>query len=197
MALRPPRVRSSRPGALSTRGGFTIVELSVVVLLIGMMTYLVSASFESMVPGERLNTTVRNLAGVLREARREATTRNKPYYVLYDLDQNRYRVITPFVRGGGLFVAGYHNEEDRLLGDWEVPSEGVKINAVIIAGQRFEQGQALVQFDSAGSASEHSVLVSQPAYNNLFTVEVLALTGLIRFHEGLYERAAPQDGDFE
>ncbi|HRV81316.1 MAG: GspH/FimT family pseudopilin [Planctomycetes bacterium] len=180
-----------------SRAGFSIIELTVVVLIIGLMTYAVSVSFEAMVPGERLNTSVRELASTLRDTRREAITRNKDFYLLYDLDQNRYREITPFLRGGGLFISGYHADDERLLGNWEPLREGVEFEAIVLAGERYEQGQVLVHFDPSGSASEHYVILTQPSYSNQFTVEVLALTGLIRFHEGLYQREPPQAGDFD
>ena len=34
-------------------------------------------------------------------------------------------------------------------------------------------------------------------FDRYFTIEVLALTGLIKFHEGIYERETPKDADFD
>lgn len=193
----PRRSTSGNPGPDRGRAGFTIMELSIVILIIGMMTYTVSVSFEAMVPGERLNTSVRNLAATLRETRREATTRNKDFYLLYDLDEHRYRMVTPFLKGGGLFIPGFHAEEDRFRTTWENLKEGVEIERVVISGEPYETGQVLVRFDPSGAASEHYVMLSQPKYENLFTVEASALTGEIHFHDGAFERARPQDTDFQ
>ena len=186
---------STRPG--KGRGGFTIIELGIVILIIGMMTYTVSMSFEALVPGERLNTSVRNLASTLRETRREATTRKKDFYLLYDLDENRYRMVTPFIKGGGLYIPGYHGEEDRYRTQWELLKEGVEFERVVISGETYETGQVLVRFDPSGSASEHYVVLAQPRYDTLFTVEASALTGEIHFHDGLFQRQPPQDSDFQ
>ncbi len=67
----------------------------------------------------------------------------------------------------------------------------------ILAGQDQNKGSAIVRFDPSGAASSHYVMVSQPSFDNLFTVEVMALTGLIKFHDGLFEREQPEDDDFE
>ncbi len=174
-----------------------MIELTVVVLIIGIMTYAVSASFEALVPGERLNTTVREMASTLRDTRREAITRKKDFYVQYDLDEHRYRMLTPFLTGGGLFIQGFHADEERFLADWENLREGVEFQLITLAGETYTEGQVVVRFDPSGSASEHYVVLTQPAYKSIFTVEVLALTGLIRFHDGLFEREKPQDQDFE
>ena len=179
------------------RGGFSLVELMVVIMIIGLMTYAVSMSFDSMVPCERLNTSVRDLAGTLREARRDATNRNMEYFVEYDLDENRYRTITPFIKGGGVFIPGYHDEEDRHLSRWSPLKTGVTFERISVAGQEQTKGHAVVRFDPSGAASSHYVLLGQPRFESLFTVEVMSLTGLIRFHDGQFEREPPDDDDFE
>lgn len=185
------------PRRSSTRTrGFTLVELGVVVAIIGLMTYTVSASFDSLVPGERLNTSVRKLSTVIREARSEAFARNAEFLLEYDLDEHRFRLITPFVAGGGLFLPGIHREEDRFMGVWHPLRQGVEFGSIVLAGEVYDSGSVIVNFDSSGSASDHWVLLTQPQYNNLFTVEVLALTGLIRLHDGAYERPLPDDSDF-
>ncbi|MCA9002236.1 MAG: prepilin-type N-terminal cleavage/methylation domain-containing protein [Planctomycetes bacterium] len=177
--------------------GFSLVELMVVMMIIGLMTYTVSMSFDSMVPGERLNTSVRELAGDIREARRDATTRNLEFFIEYDLDENRYRTISPFVRGGGMFIPGIHREEERLLSHWQPLKEGITLERVSVAGVDQDRGHAIVRFDPSGAASAHYVVLGQPRFEKLFTVEVMALTGLIRFHDGLFERDLPEDADFE
>ena len=181
----------------SGQGGFSLVELMVVVMVISLMTYTVSMSFDSLVPGERLNTSVRELAATLRDARREATNRNMEFFVEYDLDENQYRTITPFLKGGGIFLAGYHNEDERHLSRWEPLKEGITFERISVAGQDQSKGRAIVRFDPSGAASSHYVMLSQPRFDNLFTVEVMALTGLIKFHDGLFEREQPEDDDFE
>ena len=59
--MRIPKARS--------RAGFTLVEILVVVAIAGMIVGTVSLSMEALVPGERLNASIRELASELSRAR--------------------------------------------------------------------------------------------------------------------------------
>ena len=179
------------------RGGFTLAELMVVVAIIGLGTVTVSMSFDSFVPKERLNTAVRGMTAVLRETRSQAISRSLEFFVEYDLDEERYRRVTPFVLGGGRFRPDTDDDSERVYGEWERLPDGVEIDSVAIAGQIYTQGPVFASFDPRGAASDHQVVLSQPAYENFYTIEVLALTGTFKFHRGSFLREAPDDSDFE
>ncbi len=49
---------------------------------------------------------------------------------------------------------------------------------------------------SSSTATDHSVILTQPQFENRFTIEVLPLTGLIHMHDGEFVREPPDDGDF-
>jgi hypothetical protein len=53
-----------------------------------------------------------------------------------------------------------------------------------------------VRFDALGASSGHTIVLAQSPENNVFTVEVLGLTGEIDFHEGTFVREPPKDSDF-
>lgn len=175
------------------------MELAAVILILGMMTYTVRVSFESLVPGERLNSSVRELGDVLRQARSEASSRNQEYFVEYDLENGRYRLVTPYRIGGDgqRWLEGVHHEEERYLAPWHNLREGVEFLRLYLAGEVYTDMLVRVRFDPLGAASDHSVTLTQPAYESVFTIEVLALTGLIRMHDGEFVRDVPQDGDFD
>jgi len=177
------------------RRGFTILELVMVVMLLGLVAAGVTAGWEAMVPRAQLNGEVRTLAATLQKARSEAIGRKAEFWVEYDLDEDAYRVLTPFRIGGGLLFEG-EDEVNRIILDRHRLVDGVEIASVYIDGVESTQGKALVRFDPLGAASDHAVVLVQPLYENFYTIEVLALTGLIRFHEGLFTREPPQDGDF-
>ena len=179
-------------------GGFTLVELMVVVAIIGLMVTTVSIGFETLLPQERLNTTIRNLTADLMKARSSAISRNLEFRIEYDLDNERYRMATPFRLGGGRVLpnADLNEEEARFYTSWQPMKPGVVIQSVFIGGVEFTEGLAVVRFDPLGSASDHLIILAQPKYKRSFTLEVLALTGLVRMHEGEFFRQAPEDGDF-
>jgi Tfp pilus assembly protein FimT len=185
--------------AARRRAGFTVMELAAVILILGMMTYTVRVSFESLVPGERLNSSVRELADTLRQARSEAASRNQEYFVEYDLENARFRIVTPYLVGGDgqRWIEDVHHEEDRYLAPWINLRPGVEFGSLYLAGEVYAKTLVRVRFDPLGAASDHSVTLQQPEYESKFTIEVLALTGLIRMHDGDFFRELPDDGDFD
>lgn len=191
-----PLDRTGAPETARRTAGFSLVELVVVVMIVGLMIGTVSVSWEVIVPRSRLNTSVRELAAHLQSTRSEAVSRNLEFWVEYDLDEEAYRVITPFRLGGGRLELGA-SEDDRLRFMWHPLRDGVEFDHVTVGGDVYSEGSVVVRFDPLGASSDHRVVLSQPTYQNFYTLEVLALTGLIRFHDGVFEREVPDDGDFE
>ena len=142
-----------------------MVELMLVVVLLGLVTTMVSVSYDAMVPGERLNTTVRELAAAIQGARTEAVSRNAEFYIEYDLAEHRYRLITPFRRGGGMWIPELEEDEERYLGAWGHLRPGVEFAQITLAGQTYTDNPPLwVRFDPLGAASDHQIVLRQPAY---------------------------------
>ena len=150
-----------------------------------------------VVPG--LNTTIRNLSADLRSIRSEAISRGVEFRLIYDLDNERYCWSTPFSLDEGLVRQGRDEEweeSERVEFDWEKLPEGVEFTSILVAGQPHSTGLVYVSFDPIGTATDHSVIMTQPRYARSFTIEVLALTGLVQMHDGEFIRQAPMDGDF-
>lgn len=165
--------------------------------VIAFMSAIAGVSIDAFVPKERLNTAVRSLTERLRSLRSEAISRNLPFYIQYDLDNNRYRRYTPFSIDGGVFREGEDDDEDRFVFPWEALPEGVELASVDVAGEIQTDGLMFARFDPRGAASDHIVMLVQPRYDNYFTIEVLALTGTFKFHLGQYVREPAEDSDFE
>ena len=168
----------------------------VVAAVIGMGTYIISVSYDAFVPKERLNTAVRSLTALLRETRSQAISRSLEFFVEYDLDGERYRRVTPFVLGGGRFDAEVNDDSERAYGNWQRLPDGVEFEVVATAGETYDSGPVFARFDPRGAASDHQVVLKQPAYGNFFTIEIMALTGTFKFHRDVFIREAPDDGDF-
>jgi len=171
----------------------------VVMAIIGLTTYVVSRSFDSIVPKERLNTAVRNLSAILRDARSSAISRNLPFQVEYDLPNRRYRVLMPFnATEGRTMRDGYDDENQRAKSSWEILPDGVEFAELSVAGEPYSGTEPYrVVFDARGSATEHLVILSQPRFETFFTIEVLALSGHFRMHDGVWRRERVEDGDFK
>lgn len=177
-----------------------MVELMIVVAIISLMTTTVSLTIEAMLPGERLNTTIRILSSDLRSIRTEAISKGLEFRLIYDLENDRYRWSTPYSMVDGGVLRQDEGEDydsvDRRYTSWVNLAEGVEFKTVYIAGLPFSQGEVFVRFDPLGTATDHTIVVEQPEYNATFTLEVLPLTGLVRMHDDEYHRPEPTDSDF-
>lgn len=187
--------RDPRPAryAERARSGFSLVELLAVIIVLGLMATLVTINWRSILPKTELHSAVRELSSVLQGTRSDAIARNASFDIQYDLDEHRYRVVTPFRAGGGLAPS---NEERQTLA-WHPLPETVRFGAITIGTDVFEKGMVIVRFDPLGSASGHVIVLEQPADQNVYTIEVQGLLGLINYHEGLFERLPPKEDDFK
>jgi len=188
----------TRAAARGRRAGFSLAELMVVSAIIGLTTYFVALSFDTIVPRERLNTAVRNLTAILRDARSDAISRNLPHRIEYDLPKRRYRVLYPFSVEVGVFREGVDAEDRRLASPWQILPDGIEFHQLYVAGEIYNGTEPYrVFFDPRGSATEHMVVLSQPRYEDFYTIEVLALSGHFRLHDGIWQRDLVDEQDFK
>jgi general secretion pathway protein H len=73
-------------------GGFTLLELLVVLLIAGLLVALTPPLISAAVPGMRAQTAARSLAATLRDARFAAISRGAEVDVRFDLEGRRYAV---------------------------------------------------------------------------------------------------------
>jgi prepilin-type N-terminal cleavage/methylation domain-containing protein len=188
------------PAGPAAAAGFTLIELLVILVILGMLATLTAVTWQSVLPRSELNSAVRELASTLSEARSDAIARNAEFTIEYyfeetDSHPRGYRVVTPFRVGnqGGLAA----RDEERLARRWQLLPDSIVFKSITVDGRRYADGVVTVRFDPLGAASDHIVVLEQLPYENLYTIEVLALTGQVRFHDGEFMREYPREGDFQ
>jgi len=170
----------------------------VIVVLLGILASLIYVSIQSLLPRTQLNSAVRELSATLHEARSDAISRNAEFRVEYYFEESEdhprgYRVVTPFRAGIGGLAS---RDEERLARSWHTLPDSVQFMKITVNDEEYTTGQVVVRFDPLGAASDHSITLIQMPYENIYTIEVLALTGLIRLHDGEFVREYPKDADF-
>jgi len=80
------RILTSRPGEATRSGGFSLLELVVVLLLLGLASVLVVPSFTGGLSGLQLETSTRDVITVMRHARSEAIAKQQVFRVVLGED---------------------------------------------------------------------------------------------------------------
>ncbi|MFT5286970.1 MAG: prepilin-type N-terminal cleavage/methylation domain-containing protein [Planctomycetota bacterium] len=173
--------------------GFSMVELLAVMVVLGLIAGVAAVSWQASIPRAQMNSSVRELSDILHGARADAIARNLEYKIQYDIDNNSYWVETPFSIEGGLA----YGDEERAIAFESQLKESVAFNKITVDGEEYFDGIVHVRFDPLGASSDHTVVLHQEIFDRYFTVEVLALTGLVRFHDDFFEREEASDGDFD
>jgi general secretion pathway protein H len=74
------------------QNGFTLVELLVVLVILGLLLSLAPAAFDRALPGLQLKEAAHDLAGALRQARGFAVRDNREAVLLIDTEAHTYHV---------------------------------------------------------------------------------------------------------
>ena len=139
------RTRTSPTGRCRTAGGFTLMELLVVLGVLGLVLALAVPSFSRALPALELRTDARNVASALREARALAIGRNQETTLTIDAEQRSLRLgdgapirLSPHL-GMSLLTAGSETAETGTGGISFFPdgtSTGGRITLVLGERQR-------------------------------------------------------------
>lgn len=182
------------------QAGFSLIELMGVIVVLGLMAGMVAVSWQSVLPRAELNQAVRDLSSQLYSVRSDAISRKARFEVQYSFEsaENRpigYRVVSPFRADGRGGLAA--REEERLAFPWQALPRSVHFKRIRVNGQDLSEGVVSVYFDPLGTSTDHLVILEQLPENALYTIEVLALTGDFRLHDGEFVRELPQESDFK
>lgn len=77
------------------RGGFTLIEIMTVLLILGVILMSVVPAIDGLVPSYRLKGAAREVAALVERAQSEAISTRKEYRIAYDLNSNTYWLVLP------------------------------------------------------------------------------------------------------
>ena len=177
------------------RSGFTMIELMAAIVIIGLVAGVVSVSWERILPGQKLSSDVRALSSRLHSARSEAIARSAEFQVVYNFEQNAYWLRSPF----GEDKKYEPDPEKRPIVFKTKLNDGISFHEITIDGEIYGPSklEVFVRFDPLGASNDHTVVLKQDNPERFYTIEVLGLTGLIRFHDGFFEREPPRETEFQ
>jgi len=167
------RTRISTVGSLNN-GGYTLIELVVVTVLIGIVLYLGLPALRDTLLDDSLKSASRQLVGTIRELRSEAVREQVDYVLLFDLNHNNYWTYTADMTP--------EKRDDRRRYAKPFP-EGVRVEDIRLAGQEKQtEGEGAITFYKKGYV--------QPALIHLawderrLTVVLEPFLSTVKIHEG-------------
>ena len=185
-----------------TRRGFTLVELTVVVMIMGLMVVAVfSVGYFAMRDTEDLKSQARALAGFLESVRSQAALKGKTHGVEYNLDEQYYFAWMPATGDAGE-VVDPESDESRAAGAYiQLPSRysakntrefSVWIDKIVFPdGGSESKGSVKIEFTPEGGSHWHYIYLRN-ARDEMYTIEVNPFTGLAEVSPGEVKPEAPE-----
>ena len=192
--------------ARSAKAGFTLVELSMVVLLLGLLIMIVMVGgYYAFRNKEQLKDEARSMAGFLQQVRTLSALNGKRYTVVYSLDEDEqmYFVWAPRKAEEGDVVEATDDEEETRVatGFHPMPTrnrgDGSRVYAVWIDRIAFGDGtttndtEVKIDFMPTGGSHWHLVYLTNED-GEFYTVEVNPFTGAAEVYPGELEVEPPE-----
>jgi len=179
-------------------GGFTLIEMIVVVMILASMTALAVGKLDFLVPRYRLRAATRQTASILNQARSRAAAIGRDVYVRIYLSEGRYEVLVPMPKEDQPWVPPDTPADLIPPPEYEFQTafggslpEGPEFVNVILgseADQTITSGKAQIRVSPFG-AGDH-VIVNFRFEDRRSAIRLNGLTGVISFYEE--EKSAPQ-----
>lgn len=171
--------------AAARRGGFTFLELILVIAILAILFLISGISFRGLMPKYYLRTSARALATTLEHLRLTAVTRGVWMGIHYDLsppaeERTYYEIIPPAPKED----PEQPIEQRQRIGK-ERTSPGVRIARIILANsQVIDRGTVSVLFSPMGNAGSH-IVVLEGEEGRLASVKLNSITGTVEVVENV------------
>lgn len=178
--MRPLQSSSS---ASRNRSGFTLIELVLVCVIIGVMVGLAATRLDLLVPKYRLRAAARDVGAVLKQGKARAAAQGKDCYFEVDLSQGRYWLLAPFPKPDPMNPTAPIESRPLQYEPVFIRSlpEGVHfMDAVLGDKDKANSGRSRVRLSAFGS-SAHVILNLVNSDENIVSLKMNGFTGVISF----------------
>lgn len=180
------RIRTSPTGQPRSveNGGFTLLELTLVLLIAGLLFSLVTIRLEGAIFGGDLGLASRMIAGEVKRLRGLAAHTRTPQVMVLDMEEGRlYQLKAPDPQ-----EKEFGEEmKKRLLNVRELPP-GVFVEDVLYPAKgKVQDGKAEIRFFENGCI-ERSLIHLRNEKDQVHTLEINPLTGEVVVHDRYFEQ---------
>lgn len=189
-AAAEPLAGFRRPG-----GGFTLLELMVVLVIISLMSVLIVPRLAGPMSNLDLKTAAQKISASLRYARSQAAAEKTFCAAVFDFDNNRLLIINPVPATGNMAIntreaierslserPDREEEQPGRLKIYQLP-DGVRLARGVSGEGDFYSGLFPVFFSPGGSSSGGEITVANKRGRH-YIVAVDFITGTVRLSEG-------------
>lgn len=183
----------------SLRGGYTLIELVMVVLILGIILSVTFTKVDYLSPRYALRAVARDIARTVALARSQAASQGRIYFVKYLLDDKRYYILAPIVDAAPAESATPSAGASAIpipQLHWEpvfkqsLP-QGIVFKDIVVGADKVVEKSVNVEISPFGFTKAHSVHLTDG--RNDYTLDISPLTGLTQFHEEYVDPPAVEE----
>ncbi|MCX5906865.1 MAG: hypothetical protein NTY64_06680, partial [Deltaproteobacteria bacterium] len=162
-------------------GGFTLLELSVVILLLGFIFLLTFPNFRDFIGPRDMKRAVLGLVGTLRYAQSQAATTKQRHRINLDIKENAYWISKEREKGR------FTRDESPRGQPIRLPSGVIFMDCARPEKGKIVEGTVPIEFSPTGWAEECSIHMKK-GEKEFFTIFIYPLGGKVELVPGYVER---------
>jgi prepilin-type N-terminal cleavage/methylation domain-containing protein len=180
--------------ATRKRGGFTLIELIAVVVIMGLIAMVTVTRLDFLVPKYRLRGAAREVGSLLGLGKAHAASNGKDVFFEVDLARGAYWLLAPFPKaepGDERGVIDVHSRplEYQPIFEQTLP-DSIQFTDVILGDKdKSNNGRSRVRISALGS-SGHIILNMRNDEGKEISVRMNGFTGMISYVDGRQEAEA-------
>lgn len=158
--------------------GFTIIELIMVIVILGILLSQTVLNMNGITPEYRLRSAARQVGSTINWARSLAGGAGNEYQLYYNLDDGKYWIVLPPGKDDDPRMLP---EERERMSDQNIP-EAVQIERIIrLDGSSITDGEIYIKFDPLGTEGSHIVYLRN-SEGGLITLKYNSLLGVVDYY---------------
>lgn len=160
--------------------GFTLIELTVVLALSGLVALLVMPRFYEGLFSGGMKSTIRELSLAIESLRSESSITRRPHRLYFDLKKGTYWPAV--MEGSGEFV----KISTAVLSERHLP-KGISFRDIVIPREgKVKEGESSMNFLPSG-VTEEVLIHLESDEGEVYTLSVMPLTGRMRIYDRYVE----------
>jgi prepilin-type N-terminal cleavage/methylation domain-containing protein len=169
-------------GRRASRGGFTLLELVLVMAIVGLMVGLSTLRLDFMIPKYRLRAAAREVGSTMKQGKARAAATGKDVYLEMDLSKGAYWLLVAFPKTKDSSPGGAPAFEYEALSRRALP-DGVEFVDVITGEKaKAESGRTRVRMTPFGT-STHVIVNLRNKDKRELSVKLNGFTGFLSFYD--------------